>query len=405
MLGGVRLDVNNEPFTSKLAFGDAVPIPTYQPVRFDNMTVPFLELVSGVAALREELDVAYRRVMDSGRFLLGPELAAFEEEYARALGVRHVVGVANGLEALQLALLGLGIGPGDEVVVPSNGYIATWFAVTQTGATPVPCEPDERTYNLDPGQLEAVISSRTKAILPIHLYGQTADIDGINAVARRRGLFVVEDAAQSQGATCHGRQAGTLGDAAGVSFYPTKNLGAFADAGAVTTGDEALAERVRRLRNYGSKTRYDHEAVGLNSRLDELQAAFLRVKMRYLSEWNHRRTRLAARYCELLRGIGDLILPFVPPWAEPVWHLFVVRTQHRSALQQHLANLGIGTDIHYPVPPHLSGAYRSRGWKRGDFPIAERLADEVLSLPLHPHLSPEQVDAVGAAIARFFERT
>ncbi len=368
------------------------------------MSIPVLDLQPALSELRPELDAAYRRVMDSGRLLLGPELDAFEREYAASVGVAHCVGVANGLEALQMVLMAWGIGPGDEVIVPAHGYIATYLAVTHTGATPVPCEPDEATWNLDPSRLEALLTPRTRAILPIHLYGQTADMTAINAIARRHGLRVLEDAAQSHGARCHGRAAGALGDAAGVSFYPSKNLGALADAGAVVTADPELADRVRHLRNYGSKIRYHHEMIGLNSRLSELQAAFLRVKLAKLEAWNQRRRELAARYLAQLSGVGDLRLPHVPAWAEPVWHLFVIRTGHRDALQTHLAAAGIGTQVHYPVPPHLTPAYQGQGWSRGQFPLAEQLAREVLSLPIGPHHTAEQIDTVCAAVRGFFAR-
>ena len=320
------------------------------------MKVPILELKPAYEELRVELDAAYQRVMESGWVLLGRELEAFESEYAASVGVKHCVGVANGLEAMQLVLMALGVKTGDEVIVPSHGYIATWLAVTHVGATPVPCEPDSKTYNLDPGRIAALVTSRTKVILPIHLYGQTADMRGINEVADRHGLFVLEDAAQSHGARCNGKAAGTLGHAAGVSFYPSKNLGAMADAGAVTTDDDAIADKIRHLRNYGSKVRYQHEYLGLNSRLSELQAAFLRAKLPKLEEWNERRSVLARQYQEQLCGVGDLVLPFVPAWADPVWHLFVIRTAARDALQRCLAEHGIGTQIHYPVPPHLSHA-------------------------------------------------
>ena len=369
------------------------------------MKIPILDLKPAYDELRAELDAAYHRVMESGWLLLGKELEAFEAEYAASVGVKHCVGVANGLEAIHLALLAHGIGAGDEVIVPSHGYIATWLAVTHVGARPVPCEPDPATYNLDPARLEALITPHTKAILPIHLYGQTADMAAINAIAARHGLFVLEDAAQSHGARCHDRAAGALGHAAGVSFYPSKNLGAMADGGAVTTNDDMLAEKIRHLRNYGSKVRYQNEFVGLNSRLSELQAAFLRAKLPRLAEWNARRAALAARYREQLGDVGGLTLPVVAPWAEPVWHLFVVRTQWRDALQKHLAAAGIGTQIHYPVPPHLSRAYASAGWKRGDFPLAERFADEVLSLPIGPHVSAAQADYVCSEARKFFQAT
>lgn len=366
------------------------------------MKVPILDLKPAYEELRTELDAAYHRVMESGWVLLGKELEAFESEYAASIGVKHCIGVANGLEAMQLVLMAREIGPGDEIIVPSHGYIATYLAVTHSGATPVPCEPDPLTYNLDPQRIEALITPRTKAILPIHLYGQTADMAAINAIAARHGLFVLEDAAQSHGARCHGKEAGALGHAAGVSFYPSKNLGALADAGAVTTNDDALADRVRHLRNYGSRVRYHHEYAGMNSRLSELQAAFLRAKLPRLAEWNARRVALAAIYLKRLRGLGDLVLPQVPAWSEPVWHLFVVRSQRRDALQKHLAAQGVGTQVHYPIPPHLSGAYAKSGWKRGDFPLAERYADEVLSLPIGPHIGAAQVDFVCDAIGGFF---
>jgi dTDP-4-amino-4,6-dideoxygalactose transaminase len=367
------------------------------------MNVPLLELRPAYDELRDELDAAYRRVMDSGSYLLGEELTAFEGEYARYCGTAHCAGVANGLEALQLALIAAGVGRGDEVIVPSNTYIATWLAVTHVGATPIPVEPDARTSNLDPSRIAAAVTPRTRAVLPVHLYGQTADMDAIGAVASKHALFVLEDAAQSHGAACRGRLAGSLGHAAGVSFYPSKNLGAFADAGAVMAGDAAFAEKVRVLRNYGAKIRFQNDVPGFNSRLDELQAALLRVRLRHLDEWNARRSVLAARYRAALGGLDDLRLPFVPEWAKPVWHLFVVHTSRRDALQQHLASQGVGTQIHYPTPPHLSGAYRSSGWKPGDFPIAEKLAREALSLPIGPHLSPEAVDHVCSAVRSFFK--
>ena len=369
------------------------------------MKIPILDLKPAYEELRVELDAAYHRVMASGWLLLGDELAAFESEYAASVGVAHCIGVANGLEALQLVLMARGIGPGDEVIVPSHGYIATFLAVTHVGARPVPCEPDPLTYNLDPARVASLITPRTKAIIPIHLYGQTADLPAINALAARHGLFVLEDAAQSHGARCHGTQAGALGHAAGVSFYPSKNLGALADAGAVTTNDAHLADKLRHLRNYGSKVRYQNEYIGLNSRLSELQAAFLRAKLPYLATWNDRRRPLAARYLEQLAPLataGHLVLPHVPAWAAPVWHLFVIRTTRRDALQAYLAAAGIGTGIHYPTPPHLSGAYRDAGWRAGEFPLAEQFAREVLSLPIGPHHTAAQIDAVCARIGAFF---
>ncbi len=364
--------------------------------------IPVLDLKPAYEELRADLDAAYRRVMESGWVLLGKELEAFEADYAASVGAAHCIGVANGLEALQLVLTARGIGAGDEVIVPAHGYIATYLAVTHAGARPVPVECDPRTYNLDPARLPAALTPRTKAILPIHLYGQCADMAAINAFAAAHGLFVLEDAAQSHGATCGGRAAGALGHAAGISFYPSKNLGALDDAGAVTTSDPVLADQLRHLRNYGSKVRYQHEYLGFNSRLGELQAAFLRVKLPHLAAWNARRAALAARYRQALAGVGDLVLPFVPAGHAPVWHLYVVRTARRAALQAFLTARGIGTQIHYPTPPHLTPAYAGAGWKRGDFPLAEKLADEVLSLPIGPHHTAEQIDRVCAAIREFF---
>jgi dTDP-4-amino-4,6-dideoxygalactose transaminase len=369
------------------------------------MKVPILELKPAYDELRGELDAAYHRVMESGWLLLGRELEAFEAEYSASIGVKHCIGVANGLEAMQLVLMALEIKPGDEVIVPSHGYIATWLAVTHVGARPIPCEPDPKTYNIDPERIRSLITPRTKVILPIHLYGQTADLEAINAIGKKHGIFVLEDAAQSHGARCHGRSAGALGDAAGVSFYPSKNLGAMADGGAITTNADALADKLRHLRNYGSKVRYQNEYLGLNSRLSELQAAFLRAKLPKLAEWNERRALIARRYMERLNGVSDIALPSVPSWAEPAWHLFVIRTTRRDELQQYLSTHGVGTQIHYPVPPHLSRAYSASGWKRGDFPLAEKFAEEVLSLPIGPHISLDQVDYVCERVREFFAQS
>lgn len=362
------------------------------------MNVPFLDMQAPYLELREEMDDAWQRVMRSGWYVLGKEVEAFEREFAAYCGVEHCVGVANGLEALHLLVRAYGIGPGDEVIVPSNTYIATWLAVSHAGATPVPVEPIEATHNLDPARITAAITPRTRAIMVVHLYGQPADMDPINAIARERGLRVIEDCAQAHGATYRGRKAGALGDAAGFSFYPGKNLGALGDGGAITTSDPVLADKVRVLRNYGSRVKYQNEVVGFNSRLDELQAALLRVKLRHLDEWNERRAKVAARYLRALDGIPGLTLPSVPAWADPVWHLFVVRSARRAALQAALSAKQIGTLIHYPVPPHRQAAYASLGIPAGAHPIAERLAEEVLSIPMGPHLDEAGQAAVIAAL-------
>jgi dTDP-4-amino-4,6-dideoxygalactose transaminase len=359
--------------------------------------VTFLDLKAPYRELREELDDAYHRVMNSGWFILGREVDAFEEEFAGYCQARYCVGVGNGLESLHLILRAMDIGRGDEVIVPANTYIATWLAVSYAGALPVPVEPDLRTYNLDPSRIEAAITARTRAILPVHLYGQPADMDMINDIAHRHGLRVIEDAAQAHGARYKGRRAGSLGDAAGFSFYPGKNLGAIGDGGAVVTNDKAMANRVRLLRNYGSRVKYYNEIRGYNSRLDELQAALLRVKLKYLDAWNERRRRLAGDYSNELGGNG-LILPYVPEWADPVWHLYVIRTANRAELTERLDRNGIGWLIHYPVPPHLQNAYSDLDYPTGSFPVAEKMAREVLSLPMGPHMTDDDASYVISAL-------
>lgn len=355
--------------------------------------IPFLDLAAAQAELRGELDAAIDRVVSSGWYILGPEVESFESEYASYCEARHAVGVANGLDALHLALRAMDIGPGDEVIVPSNTYIATWLAVSQAGATPVPVEPIVGTYNLDPARIEDAVTVRTRAVIPVHLYGQPVDIDPILAVARKRGLRVLEDAAQAHGARYKGRRIGGHGDAVAWSFYPGKNLGALGDAGAVTTNDADIADRLRVLRNYGSRTKYVNEVKGFNSRLDPLQAAILRVKLRHLDEWNERRRSVAARYLEGWKG-GRLALPQYPAWAEPVWHLFVVRHENRDEFQKRLSAAGVGTLIHYPIPPHRQRAYADAGIGTGALPLASRIANEVISLPMGPHLSEVDVSRI-----------
>lgn len=362
--------------------------------------VPFLDLKGAYQELQTELDAAYQRVMESGWYILGEEVDAFEQEFAAYVGANHCIGVGNGLDALHLILRAYDIGPGDEVIVPANTYIATWLAVSYSGAIPVSVEPVERTYNIDPTRIEAAITPRTRAIIAVHLYGQTADMDPINEIARRHGLKVIEDAAQAHGARYKGRRAGALGDAAGWSFYPGKNLGAFGDGGAVTTSDDDLARQMRRLRNYGSQVKYYNEVKGFNSRLDPLQAAFLRVKLLHLDAWNERRSRLAAIYLEALQQM-PFVLPYVSAAMTPVWHLFVIRTDERERLQAYLSDNGIGTLIHYPVPPHLQDAYQEMGQGTGAFPISETIHREVLSLPMGPHLSEVDVQRVIRAVQGF----
>lgn len=355
--------------------------------------IPFLDLKASYLELNAEIDAAVARVVRSGWYIGGPEVEAFESEWAAYCEARFAVGVANGLDALTLALRALEIGPGDEVIVPSNTYIATWLAVSAVGARPVAVEPNPASFNIDPMRIEEAITPRTRVLLPVHLYGQPADLDPLLAIAGKHGLAVVEDAAQAHGARYKNRRIGGHGNIVCWSFYPGKNLGALGDAGAITTDDANLADRIRVLRNYGSRVKYVNEVQGTNSRLDPLQAAILRAKLNVLDEWTERRRVAAARYMEGLRD-GELILPHVPVWADPVWHLFVIRTPYRDALQKRLEAAGIGTLIHYPIPPHRQEAYAGEEISQAQLPIAEQLADEVLSLPIGPQLNPQHLDVV-----------
>jgi dTDP-4-amino-4,6-dideoxygalactose transaminase len=366
-----------------------------------QLKVPFLDLAAPYGELRSELDAATQRVLMSGHYILGPEVTAFESEFASYCEAAHCVGVANGLDALHLILRAMDIGPGDEVIVPTNTYIATWLAVSYAGATPIPVEPDEKTYNLDPALIEEAITPRTRAIIPVHLYGQPADMDPINELAGKYGVAVIEDAAQAHGSRYQGRRVGGLADAAGFSFYPGKNLGALGDGGAIVTNNEALAGRLRVLRNYGSQEKYFNERKGFNSRLDEMQAAVLRIKLAKLDEWNERRRQLAAYYLQTLEGVPDLTLPFVPAYADPVWHLFAVRHPERDRLQKFLGDAGVGTIIHYPVPPHLQSAYTELGFSAGSFPLTEAMAQTLLSLPMGPHLSDQDADYIVSQLSAF----
>ena len=364
------------------------------------MKISFLDLGAAYRELKTEIDVAISRVLESGWYILSPEVEAFETEWAAYCEAKHAVGLANGLDALTLALRALDIGPGDEVIVPSNTYIATWLAVSGVGATPVPVEPDLATHNIDPIRIEAAITSRTRALLPVHLYGQPADMDPILDIASRHGLRVIEDAAQAHGARYKGKRIGAHGDIVCWSFYPGKNLGALGDAGAITTNDTAFAERVAHLRNYGSRQKYVNEEAGVNSRLDPIQAAILRVKLGVLDAWTERRRAMAAAYTKGLAESG-LIVPHVPEWAEPAWHLYVVRTSDREALQDRMTKAGVGTLVHYPIPPHMQDAYAGLSIAADALPLARQLATEVLSLPIGPQLGLKEADVVIAFINDF----
>ena len=355
-------------------------------MQFLDMKAPYLEL-------KEELDAAYFRFMNSGWYVLGPEADRFDELLAAYCGTKHAVGVSNGLDALCLGLEAGGIKPGDEVIVPSNTYIATWLAVSQIGAIPVPVEPELHTFNIDPARIEAAITPRTTGIAAVHLFGTPADMAPVMKIAEKHHLFVLEDNAQSQGAFYQGKRTGNLGHAAAFSFYPAKNIGAFGEAGAVTTNDAALADRVKVLRNYGSRVKYHNEVKGYNRRIDALQAAFLAVKLPKLDEWNERRRRVAALYFEGLKNLPGLLLP-ESKLENSVWHQFVIRLSNRDAVKDALAKQGIPTMIHYPIPPHLSEAYADMKFNRGDFPIAEELADTFLSLPIGPHMPESDVHSV-----------
>lgn len=352
--------------------------------------IPFGDLKLQYQALKVELDESIRSVLESGWFVLGKNVVAFENEFAAYCGAALAIGVGNGTDALQLALMACDIGPGDEVITVPNSATFTALAISAVGARPVFVDIDPDTYNMDPHKLEAALGPHTKAILPVHLYGQPADMDPILDLARKHNLFVIEDAAQAHGALYRGQRAGTLGDIGCFSFYPSKNLGAFGDGGLVTTNRPEIADRVRMLRHGGQKSRYDHQLLGINSRLDEMQAAILRVKLPYLDKWNDRRRHIAALYTALL-GDSEVEPPMAMPHAKHIYHLYVIRCKERNALQQYLAEHGVGTAIHYPTPIHLQGAYRFLNLGRGAFPTAERYAEQVLSLPIYPELTDTKV--------------
>jgi dTDP-4-amino-4,6-dideoxygalactose transaminase len=357
--------------------------------------ISFLDLKSPYIELKDEIDDAIARVLNSGWYIGGVEVDSFESEYSNYCGAKYAIGVANGLDALHLALRAMGVGADDEVIVPSNTYIATWLAVSQCGAIPVPVEPDDRTYNIDPTRIEAAISPKTKAIIPVHLYGQPADLDPILALAKKYHLYVLEDGAQAHGAKYKGKRVGSHGDAVAWSFYPGKNLGAMGDGGAVTTNNLEIANRIKSLRNYGSNQKYINEVQGFNSRLDPLQAAVLRVKLRYLEEWNGRRKIIANQYLKELSGSG-LILPTVPEWADPAWHLFVIQSNYRENLMLKMSKNNIETLIHYPKPPSKQMAYIE--YAKKSLPISINLADKILSLPIGPHLKFTEVTKISSLL-------
>lgn len=375
------------------------------------MKIPVLDLTRQYNAIRKEIDAAVARVLSSGRFILGSEVEAFEQEIAEYLGVRHAIGVASGTDALLLSLRALGIGPGDAVVVPSFTFFATAGAVHNVGATPVFVDVDPHTLNIDPRKVEErlatdlTLRAKTKAIIPVHLYGQMADMDEIVALAEKFGLYAIEDAAQAIGAEYKGRKAGSVGHLGCFSFFPTKNLGAYGDGGMVVTNDDDLAERVRMLRVHGAKPKYYHHLVGYNSRLDALQAAILRAKLPHLAEWTKARQRIAARYDELLRDIEGIKLPHRAPNRTQIFHQYTVRVPggKRDALRAYLAERGIGTEVYYPLPLHLQPCFRHLGYREGDLPESERASREVLSFPMFPELTDEELEYVAGAIKRFYE--
>jgi dTDP-4-amino-4,6-dideoxygalactose transaminase len=364
--------------------------------------VPFVDLAAQYRHMQTEIDAAIKRVLLRSDFILGVEVAEFEQAFAKFVGVEHAVGVSNGLDALRLALMALDIGPEDEVILPTNSYVATALAVSGVGAKPVLVDCESLTYNIDVGCIEPVITPRTRAIIPVHLTGQAADMDPLLEIADRYQLEVIEDAAQAHGTLYKGRPAGSLGRVGCFSFYPGKNLGAYGDGGMVTTRDESLAERLRRLRNYGQRVKYEHCERGLNTRLDTLQAAVLKVKLPQLLQWNTARVGHAEKYRKLLSGVGDLRFQQRVPYSTHIYHLFITETDYRDSLQKHLTVAGIQTGIHYPKPIHLQPAYADLGYRRGDFPHAEQLADHTLSLPMFPELSEAQLTRVAQAIRTFF---
>jgi len=368
------------------------------------MGVPFFDLKRQYHSIKDELDAALQQVMDSCRFVLGEKVISFEKEFASFCGTDFAVGVANGTDALRFALLACGIGKGDEVITVPNTFIATTEAISQTGAKIVFVDINLRTYNIDASQIEGAINERTKAILPVHLFGQSADMDPIMKIAIKYNLKVIEDACQAHGAEYKGRKAGSIGDAGCFSFYPSKNLAAFGDGGMVVSNGNEIAQKIKMLRDHGQIKKYEHLVEGYNSRLDEIQAAILRVKLKRLDEQNKLRQKNAWIYNELLKDVGEIITPFEAEYAKHVYHLYVIRTEKRDELQEYLKSKGIGTGLHYPIPLHLQKAYEYLGYKEGDFPVAEECAKYIISLPMFPELTREEIEKVVSEIKRFFAR-
>jgi dTDP-4-amino-4,6-dideoxygalactose transaminase len=365
------------------------------------MKVPFVDLTAQHASIADEVQDAISAVIRRTDFILGRDVALFEEEYAAYCGVKYAIGLDSGTSALELTLRAFGIGSGDEVITAANTFIATALAISYTGARPVLVEIDPNTYNIDPARIEAAITARTKAIMPVHLYGQPADMDSIAEIARRRGLIVIEDACQAHGAEYKGRRVGSLGQAAAFSFYPAKNLGAYGDGGMVVTNNPEIAGALRMLRDYGQRAKYQHAILGYNRRLDTIQAAVLRVKLKYLDAWNAARREHARRYSELLAQLPGIAVPGVPDHATPVHHLYVIRVDQRDSLRAALQEKGISTGIHYPIPIHLQDAYRDLGYPSGSFPITERYAGQILSLPMYAELTPAAIESVAKFIREF----
>ncbi|MEW6729911.1 MAG: DegT/DnrJ/EryC1/StrS family aminotransferase [Acidobacteriota bacterium] len=368
------------------------------------MQVPFVDLKAQYQSIQTEIDTAVLTVLSNCNFILGQEVDRFETDFAKYLQIGNVIGVSSGLDALRLTLEVFGIGVGDEVILPANTFIATALAVSAVGARPVLVDIDPDSYNIDPNRIEAAITAQTRAIMPVHLYGQPCDLDPILEIARDHNLRVIEDACQSHGACYRGRRSGTIGDIGCFSFYPGKNLGAYGDGGAVVTADAELAEKIRRLRNYGQRQKYYHSEKGLNARLDTLQAAVLGIKLKYLDQWNRCRVEHAKYYCQRLREVEQICTPELAPERDHIFHLFVVRVRERAQLQQFLAEQNITTIIHYPIPIHLQAAYQELGYQSGDFPVTERAADEILSLPIYAELQTEQIDYVTEKIAEFYRK-